>query len=692
MHGAGVTDLGEQHGAVLVDIAGGEQRVGARERGIAAHGEVLDAQVLAGRRVGLGIGGRGRRVLFGHVGFEGDLLAERVDRQVGRRCEVERRIDRGGDAAVAQQIAEVRRVRLDGIAVAAVGGEVQRDDRDGGGRAGDDGAVLHACGDVVAVEIVERDAAHAVAGGAGIVIGDAHAAELREAAIAGRQTGAVGEDVEQALRRGVEHHQLVVEAQRVLDIELRDIAGRARLDRVGELVAVLVDRADGGADAAAVLQRDHHRHAGPERLQRHIGIGVGGDVAEVGFLCAGEHPVALEIGAGEAELHRVLGGDDRVDGAGDALHRGAGGAAGDDGRGRFGRAVNGLQRRLIGGIGAVGVGIERAGIDMAEVIESDLQAAEIAELGVGGDDQGRRPVGPGGDDRIGAGEIGGVAVEGARRVGRIAEPLVAATGDHDVDAVHQRRQRLVAGDGVELIDHDDLVDAGRGQRVDGGLHVGGDFLDVGGGGIAVVLHHRAVRRGLGQQVIGGGADNADLHPVHGDDGVGRDLALDGRGFLPGEGIGSAAAEGRVRDAHERAVGGEIEVVGDEGELRADPGARRLERAGDAAGAEVELVVAQRRGIDAERVHDRDIRPAERGCADHRVQRGIGAADQPGPGDPGVALGEGERVGAGRPEVVDHGADDGRGVGAERAGFTVEMQNLQRVAHDFSPRGDLRGRN
>ena len=134
-----------------------------------------------------------------------------------------------------------------------------------------------------------------------------------------------------------------------------------------------------------------------------------------------------------------------------------------------------------------------------------------------------------------------MAVEGDRHIVGIAEALVAATGDHHIDAPQQGGERLVALQGVELIDHHDLVDTPGAEHIDGGLHIEGHFLEITGGGIGVVLGHGAVGGALAQQVEGGGTDDADLLAPFGDDGVGRDLALDSAGLLAREGVGGAAA-------------------------------------------------------------------------------------------------------------------------------------------------------
>ena len=185
-----------------------------------------------------------------------------------------------------------------------------------------------------------------------------------------------------------------------------------------------------------------------------------------------------------------------------------------------------------------------------------------------------------------------MAVEGHRHVVGITEALVAATGHHHVNTSQQGGKGLVALQGVELIDHHDLVDTPGAEHIDGGLHIEGHFLEITGGRIGVVLRHGAVGGALGQKVEGGGTDDADLLAPFGDDGVGRDLALDRAGLLTREGVGGAAADAGVGESPQGTVSREVEVGGDEGELGAGPGATGGEGALQDRRALVELVVTQ----------------------------------------------------------------------------------------------------
>src|SRR5262245_3489406 len=69
--------------------------------------------------------------------------------------------------------------------------------------------------------------------------------------------------------------------------------GRQFVDLAGDRIGGR-HRADLGADAAAVLERDEERRVA-ERLTRDEGVGVGRQVAEVGLLVADDAALALEI-------------------------------------------------------------------------------------------------------------------------------------------------------------------------------------------------------------------------------------------------------------------------------------------------------------------------------------------------------------------------------------------------------------
>ena len=114
-------------------------------------------------------------------------------------------------------------------------------------------------------------------------------------------------------RGGVEDHQLVVEAQRVLDVELRDAALRLAGGGVGgrrELVAGTGSMAPIWARMPPPFFSDTTKVLAAKSVLTRAGIGVGGEVAEIGLLVADEGALAFEIDVGEAEDVAVLDGDD----------------------------------------------------------------------------------------------------------------------------------------------------------------------------------------------------------------------------------------------------------------------------------------------------------------------------------------------------------------------------------------------
>ncbi len=111
----------------------------------------------------------------------------------------------------------------------------------------------------------------------------------------------------------------VVEAERVGDVELRDVArllaggGVGPPGKLGGAAARGRERADRVADAAAVLDRDRDRGivllGVPE-------VGVGGEIAEVGLLGADLAAAPFEVDVGAAEDVAVLLADDVGDAGG----------------------------------------------------------------------------------------------------------------------------------------------------------------------------------------------------------------------------------------------------------------------------------------------------------------------------------------------------------------------------------------
>ena len=110
------------------------------------------------------------------------------------------------------------------------------------------------------------------------------------------------------LRRGErEQAQAVVEPQAVLEVELADLTGELARRRVGrrrQEVAVGVDHADGGPNAATVLDRhDDRRVIGLGFGQ----VGVGAQVAEVRLLGPDLAAAAVQEHRGLTEDVAVLG-------------------------------------------------------------------------------------------------------------------------------------------------------------------------------------------------------------------------------------------------------------------------------------------------------------------------------------------------------------------------------------------------
>ena len=108
------------------------------------------------------------------------------------------------------------------------------------------------------------------------------------------------DDRQQFRRRHGQDRQRVVEAERVLDVDLRDLAVFAEqaAERWDSLARGGVEAADISADAAAVFQRHHD-----VRVEGfgHGQVGVGRQVAEVGFLGADVAACAVEEHVGPAE-------------------------------------------------------------------------------------------------------------------------------------------------------------------------------------------------------------------------------------------------------------------------------------------------------------------------------------------------------------------------------------------------------
>ena len=235
----------------------------------------------------------------------------------------------------------------------------------------------------------------------------------------------------------------------------------------------------------------------------------------------------------------------------------------------------------------------------------------------------------------------------------------------------------------------DLVDAGGRHLVHAGLQARGQTVDV---------HLRAAQRRVEDEIAAGGdvaqdrrarADQADDLPADGHPRPAGDLAALRADVL---------AVGRD-DGRGVAVGLEVGVVGQVGELRARPddvAARDLRRhhLAEGARAQVQVVVAQRRGLHAHRVHEGDVAPAHALAADQLTQRpGVVRGVEARPRDHVVAGADQQgAIGVLGAELVHqrrevrHAAQRGR-VGAVDVG---EVQQLQgeggRLAWGLGQRG------
>ena len=457
---------------------------------------------------------------------------------------------------------------------------------------------------------------------------------------------------DQLFRRQRLQRQAVVEAQGVGDVQLGHVAGVLARRRVGfrrnlheRAVGGLAGETDVVADAAAVL--DRHQH-GVVELARGGQVGIGGQVAQVGLLGAHLGAGAVQEHVGLAEDLAVLFGD----------HAGHGVDQFPDGLLRGALAESGVQRIAIvdveqvahavvgGGKRAGDVLVDALGNDVAVFIELDDQAADILVGAVGGHDGHRIAVG------IGAEE--GVAVH-VRRIARLQATVdilvvghdgVRTAGDDHVDPAQQAGQLLLDGELLQVADQDDLVDAlVVDQTVDLHLDQVGQVLQV-----ALPQHAHGAGRGQAFQQRRRRAHHADALAALLDDG--------GRGDLVGRGVEGRrlGRVGRIDTGVDQVgdeVGGGAEVIGEQvadivravevqvgrqiGEQRPRPvhllqevlmaregvqdrlfaGAGQavvllgveLDDVLDDVGAQVELVVAQSGGIEADQVHDRDVDPA-----------------------------------------------------------------------------------
>ena len=516
-----------------------------------------------------------------------------------------------------------------------------------------------------------------------------------------------------------DHGERVVEAQRVGDVELGDVAGRLARRRVGGggklggAAAGRRERADRVADAAAVLDRDG------DRVVVLLGVPevrVGAEIAEVGLLGADLAAATFEVHAGAAEDVAVLLADDVGDARGllDAVvvgvqaldhlaHEVALGTGGEGGR----RRTPELRHR--GVIDRDRTGIlrgDRVADDVALIVEGDVEPADIGIFG-GGVHQGQGLAGGVGEElRVGA--AAGVAWQ--QTVVAVREQGVRAAADQHVDVAQERRQGLLVGELLQVGADDDLVEAGIGREhpVDLGVDLAGQQRDLVAAGKAV--HRDVAESGQQRLDLRGGADEGDPLAVLDDDRGLGDLVRAGAGL--GRGRAGLREGGEVAVAMDEAgqsgLAGEVQVGREVGELRADPGvvggARRgaeigADDVGDLGRPRIELVVAEHRRLDADDVLDGDVGAARGGgeaavgartrepeelVVDPVIGRRhlrVGAGDVERARDPAVARRERDRVRGRVLEPVDDGREVRRPLRREQAAFPVRgVQDLKRVGH------------
>ena len=430
------------------------------------------------------------------------------------------------------------------------------------------------------------------------------------------------QNLEELGRRQRDQGEGVVEAQGVVDVELRHLTIKLAAERVvlgRQQDAVGVDLADGRADAAAVLDRHQHRFAAQRRRGDigHEQVGVGGQVAEIRLFRAHGGAPALEEHVGLAEHVAVGGGDDLRHGIGQRPNLGALAAVGeriavDDAVAVL--VIDAGDAVLVGGVRAVDGLVQAARDDHAVIVELDDQAAEVGVLAVRRHDQGRVAVQIGGRHRVGVGR----GIAGAQDVVVVGQQRVGTAGDDDVDAAQQAGELGLQRDLLQVADQDDLVDALGRQVVDDRLQNRGEGGHVVGGG----ADHRGVARaGNRLQQRRGGADNADQLAVFLDDRGRRDLrGGGGRGQVIWRRLEVRVQQDVAGEqAGQIAVVGKVQIGAEVGKLRAEPahvvqaGAADVsaDDVGQRIGAEVELMVAERRGVEPDDVHDGDVDTARR---------------------------------------------------------------------------------
>ncbi len=496
--------------------------------------------------------------------------------------------------------------------------------------------------------------------------------------------------------------QAVVEAQRVGDVEGRDItlfltdigvAGRRQLH---EFVRTALNErlTDIVADATAVLGRDQQRL---DRVKLRLvfirlgveQVGVGAQIAEIGLLGADIATRAVQENLGltvDLAIEAVDEVTDIVDDRDQILV------------GELFDVLDALQIGAVQGVDAVDVGREGVAAvqhlgDVAVLVEADNQLADIAVVGAGVDVEDRALAGE--LLRIGLQKLAvvllGLVLTQRRHVGAVRHDLVRTTADEHVDRAALLGQRL--GQGLldrrflQVRHENDLLDALGLQLFDRRGDVGDQRLDL-------LIDRRARGDVTGEHLdIAGIGDRGQERRDRTDDAdrmaidLGDDRAGQGRrdrlaGIVDDlEGLrqlGIAVVEivGQVR------IGRALEAI------LADANAHDLFVRGDGVEeglvAVVELVVADRRDLDTQEVVDQSV-------GDERLIVEIGAGIAERAGDVQVARGNLQHVAvnvtvlAAAIERLHHGRRGDGVLQGRHTGFLVrQMQELEREFFVHNP--------
>ena len=378
-------------------------------------------------------------------------------------------------------------------------------------------------------------------------------------------------------------------------------------------------------------------------------VGVGGQVAEVGFLGADLVAAAVQVDAGAAEDVAVTGGEHLLQGGDDGADVAVGGAFQVVGHG------------LVGDVGAVDGVVQAVGEQYAVVVEAHHQAAQIFVVAVGVDHQHRFVGGGGEGERV----VVGGAVAVAQAVVVVGEQGVGAAGDDDVDAFQQGGQLFLHAEGLHVGEHDDLVDALVTQLIDFRLqHVGQCLVAAAGrvdGDVAGAGDVAQRRRG--------GADHAQGFAAH------------FHGAVTGQAVGHGrqALAVAFHQAGQAGVGGEVQVGAQVGEAGAGVVALGGQDAGELGGAAVQVVVADGGALQAHGVEHGDVGAAVTGHGDagHGVHGRVGGGEVARAGNKVVAGAEHQGVvrvfGA---QGVQHRGE--RLHVLQRAGGAVHVREVQQL--------------